>query len=348
MKYPLNLVHLTPSEIKLGVQRRKGEVMNIRKNIDYSTMFDSMQVAMSADMSQMKLYYELGRLICQRTEKGAAVAAAEYLQQNYPGVSGLSPRNLRRMRNFYHMYAGTPELLNLAMQIGWTQNVVILEADLNTEGRRWYLCAVKQFGWSKAALQRNIEAAAHLEICLDECGGPCYTEIKHSKSECIQYDENTFSLPQECIQKPNGRVYHEGFGAEIWPGIRVPHRISSHQPRVYWLTCLSASLWKAVRVRHRLLRQEGSPATEQRLREIRPPNWHGSSQPTQHVPHLRRRFYRQDASADGLYQSSRRGSQSVVHRQFRYDLAGCAGRMSGTSTSYPVAISPLWRCLLNE
>ena len=77
--------------------------MNIRKNIDYSAMFDAMQVAMSSDMSQLKLYYELGRFICQRTEKGAAVAAAEYLQQNYPGVSGLSPRNLRRMRNFYHM-----------------------------------------------------------------------------------------------------------------------------------------------------------------------------------------------------------------------------------------------------
>ena len=50
--------------------------MNIRKNIDYSTMFDAMRVAMSTDMSQSKLYYELGRLICQRTEKGAAVAAA--------------------------------------------------------------------------------------------------------------------------------------------------------------------------------------------------------------------------------------------------------------------------------
>ena len=71
--------------------------MNVCENIDYSTMFDAMRVTMSADISQMKLYCELGRLIFQRTEKGAAVAAAEYLQRTYPDVPGLSPRNLRRM-----------------------------------------------------------------------------------------------------------------------------------------------------------------------------------------------------------------------------------------------------------
>ena len=98
--------------------------MNIRKNVDYSPMFDAMRVAMSSDIPQMNLYYELGRLICQRTEKGAAVAAAEYLQRNYPDVPGLSPRNLRRMRDFYRMYEGNPELMDLAMEIGWTQNVV--------------------------------------------------------------------------------------------------------------------------------------------------------------------------------------------------------------------------------
>lgn len=42
-------------------------------------MFYAMYVAMTADMSQMQLYCELGRLIYQCTEKGAAVAAAKYL-----------------------------------------------------------------------------------------------------------------------------------------------------------------------------------------------------------------------------------------------------------------------------
>ena len=66
MKCHLNLVHLTPSEIKLGVQRRKGEAMNICKNIDYSPMFSAIRITVKADMSKIKLFCELGRLIYQR------------------------------------------------------------------------------------------------------------------------------------------------------------------------------------------------------------------------------------------------------------------------------------------
>lgn len=51
-------------KMQIGRFRWKGEAMNIRKNIDYSLMFDAMRVAMSADNSQMKLYCELGHLIC--------------------------------------------------------------------------------------------------------------------------------------------------------------------------------------------------------------------------------------------------------------------------------------------
>lgn len=105
--------------------------MNIRKNIDYSAMFAAMDTAMATGMSQMELYCQLGALVCERPEKGAAVAAAEYLKNRYQDASGFSPRNLRRMRDFYRIYGGQPELLKLAMEVSWTHNVVILEAELN-------------------------------------------------------------------------------------------------------------------------------------------------------------------------------------------------------------------------
>lgn len=118
--------------------------MNIRKNIDYSPMFAALEAALSAEMPQMQLCCELGRIVCSRSEKGAAVAAAEYLHSRFPDASGFSPRNLRRMREFYRMYEDTPELLTLAMEISWTQNVVILEADMEPDERRWYLRAAGQ------------------------------------------------------------------------------------------------------------------------------------------------------------------------------------------------------------
>ena len=82
--------------------------MNIRKNIDYSAMFAAMDTAMATGMSQMELYCQLGALVCDRLEKGAAVAAAEYLKNRYQDASGFSPRNLRRMRDFYRIYGGKP------------------------------------------------------------------------------------------------------------------------------------------------------------------------------------------------------------------------------------------------
>lgn len=89
--------------------------MNIRKNIDYSDMYAALDAAMSAEKQQMKLYCKIGRAVSQRREKGAAVAAATYLSEHYPNVHGFSPRNLRRMRDFYRAYEDHPDMLSLAL-----------------------------------------------------------------------------------------------------------------------------------------------------------------------------------------------------------------------------------------
>ena len=61
------------------------------KNIDYSEMYAAIIKAMACDMSQMELYCEIGKAVCARTEKGAAVAAAQYPKSCYPDVRGFSP-----------------------------------------------------------------------------------------------------------------------------------------------------------------------------------------------------------------------------------------------------------------
>lgn len=147
--------------------------MNVRKSIDYSEMYAAIDKAMARDIPQMELYCEIGKAVCAKSEKGAAVAAAEYLKFRYLDVRGFSPRNLRRMRDFYRMYANEPALLALAMELNWTQNVVIMEADLTIEQREWYMRAAKQFKWSKIELFAHIADCAYEKIILaadDECG----------------------------------------------------------------------------------------------------------------------------------------------------------------------------------
>ena len=119
--------------------------MNIRQNIDYSSLYDGIDKALAAGLSQMVLYLELGRLVNGRPEKGAAVMAAEYIIASYPDRTGFSPRNLRRMRDFYRMYESHPVTLAQTMKIGWTQNIVIMEAGLDMDARLWYLWAVQRY-----------------------------------------------------------------------------------------------------------------------------------------------------------------------------------------------------------
>ena len=50
-------------------------------------------------------------------------------------MAGFSPRNVRRMRDFYRLYSDMPELLAKVLRLNWTQNVVIMEAELTREQR---------------------------------------------------------------------------------------------------------------------------------------------------------------------------------------------------------------------
>ena len=173
--------------------------MNIRKPTDYSILFSELDRLMAEQLSQMNLYCEIGRLVSSKAEKGAAVVASEHLRAAYPAADGFSPRNLRRMRDFYRMYGDTPELLAAAMRLNWTQNVVIMEAGLTMAERCWYIRKVAESGLSKTELLRMIERAEHSEIALGESVDTCYTVENDEFSEKNRYEEYPVYLPRQCL-----------------------------------------------------------------------------------------------------------------------------------------------------
>lgn len=217
--------------------------MNIRKPVDYSAMFAALDKLVAADLPQMELYCEIGRLVSGRPEKGAAVAAAEYLNSAYPDATGFSPRNLRRMREFYRAYESVPEVLAQTMTIGWTQNVVILEKNLALQERTWYIRAVQKFGWSKLELQRQIDAGAHKGNTLDIESKTCYTEGKPDHAE-------DFGEASGTEETGSGQGCHH------------PHRGDQQ-------LSLSLGLPQVGRIRHLLRGQTGPPAYSYRLRRLR-------------------------------------------------------------------------------
>ena len=303
--------------------------MNIRKEIDYSAMFAALDLAISMDLPQLELYCEIGKAICARPEKGAAVAAASYLSEQYPDMAGFSPRNVRRMRDFYRLYGDMPELLANVLRLNWTQNVVIMEVELSTEVRAWYVDEAIKCDPTKAELLELLASEAHLQIPLDQTEECCYNENHNEDLEFNQHEKGAFCVSWEYLSQPNGRVRNEGLGEEGGPGISIPHRIRRYQPGGDRQPCLSSRTAQAGGAWD-LLRGSCGPAAHQSgLRGIRSAHRHGSGQPAEYVSHLWRRFRPQDVPPDGAYRSPWRCSGPMVHRRLRSHLAGCAVRMPG-------------------
>ena len=85
--------------------------MNVRKPVDYGVMYGELTAILAQNLPQMDEIYAIGKTISQRPEKGAAVAAAEFLQATFPDRTGFSQRNVRQIRDFYKTYENDQKLL---------------------------------------------------------------------------------------------------------------------------------------------------------------------------------------------------------------------------------------------
>ena len=305
--------------------------MNIRKPIDYSILFSELDKLMAEQLPQTELYCTIGRLVSGRLEKGAAVAASEYLQATYPAAVGFSPRNLRRMRAFYAAYKESPEIMQQAMGLGWTQNMAILERCGSNEERAWYIRAVLHFGWKKAKLLAAIESQVWLHSSLDEQAVSCYTGEKEITQESESDEEDTLCVSWKYLPQPDGRVCDEGLGEEGGAGVTIPYRIGGYQSRGDRQSGLSPGAAQAGGARDLLRRSRRAAAYQSGLRQVRPADRHGQREPAEYAPYLRRRLRRQAAPPDGLHQPPRRCCRPVVHGRFRGNVAGCTGGVSRTA-----------------
>ena len=170
--------------------------MNVRKPVDYGTMYRELTAILAQNLRQMDEIYAIGRAISQRSEKGAAVAGAEFLQANFPDRTGFSPRNVRRMRDFYKTYENDQTLLRLAMKIGWTLNVVIMESELTREQRIFCLQRAEAENLSKKKLLEIILNGVFEEEAVDEPDGICYNITNPSEG---RIDQAQFEPPLCCV-----------------------------------------------------------------------------------------------------------------------------------------------------
>jgi len=121
------------------------------------------RAALAVNRELVMLYWSIGRdiLVCQKEQGwGSKVIdrLAADLQREFPEMTGFSPRNLKYMRAFAEAWPDESIVQQVAAQIPWFHNCVILDRVKSPAEREWYIRATIQNGWSRNVLVHQIES----------------------------------------------------------------------------------------------------------------------------------------------------------------------------------------------
>ena len=116
-------------------------------------------VAVNAEL--VLLYWSIGADILARQRQegwGARVIdrLARDLRAAFPGMTGLSARNLRYMRNFAEAYPDRAFVQQVAAQMPWGHTMALLDAIKGQAEREWYARQAVEHGWSRNVLVHQI------------------------------------------------------------------------------------------------------------------------------------------------------------------------------------------------
>lgn len=124
------------------------------------------RAALAVNSELVLLYWRIGRGILDRQERegwGAKVIdrLSADLRREFPDMKGFSPRNLRYMRAFAQAWPDEAFVQQVAAQLPWFHNCILLDKLDDDQTRRWYAQAAIAHGWSRNVLALQIDSALH-------------------------------------------------------------------------------------------------------------------------------------------------------------------------------------------
>lgn len=142
--------------------------------------------ALSVNVQMLILYWKIGKAIAEQEKKegwGAKIVTqlSSDLRSEFPDMKGISPRNLRYMRDFalsYPHFVGDTSADQILQQpvaklskgqilqqavakITWSHNIVLLDRVKDPEERLFYAEQAASHGWSRNVLVHQIESGLY-------------------------------------------------------------------------------------------------------------------------------------------------------------------------------------------
>jgi predicted nuclease of restriction endonuclease-like (RecB) superfamily len=125
------------------------------------------RAVLAANPIVIESYWQTGRIILARQQEAAWGARvidrlAADLQAEFPGMSGLSARNLLAMKVFAREFPEGPIAQQPVAQLPWGHVLQILQRQKNPAAREFYIREALGHGWSRSVLERQLKNQLHL------------------------------------------------------------------------------------------------------------------------------------------------------------------------------------------
>ncbi|MCX6153170.1 MAG: PDDEXK nuclease domain-containing protein [Candidatus Kapabacteria bacterium] len=132
------------------------EIVELIKNARYDAL-------KAVNKQLIDLYWKVGEHVSQRVAnegwgKGTIMELSKYISIQEPNITGFSPQNIWRMKQFYKTYNTFPKLSPLVRELSWTNNLLILSKSTSIEEKEFYLRLTFHEKYSKRELSRQIDS----------------------------------------------------------------------------------------------------------------------------------------------------------------------------------------------
>lgn len=145
------------------------DYLNFLNQIKKDIQTSRIRAALSVNRELILLYWRIGNEILKRKKElgwGADVIKklSQDLKHTFPEMTGFGERNLVYMQTFASRYPDYEFTQQLAAQIPWFHNCIILDKIKDTNLGAWYIEKTIENGWSRNVLAMQIESHAHLRF----------------------------------------------------------------------------------------------------------------------------------------------------------------------------------------
>ncbi len=120
------------------------------------------RAALAVNRELVSLYWQIGHdILARQAEQGWGAKVIDRLAHDlrtaFPEVKGFSPRNLKYMRAFAEAWPDAEIVQQVAAQLPWGHNLVLLDRLKAPTERLAYARAAIEYGWSRNVLNIHIE-----------------------------------------------------------------------------------------------------------------------------------------------------------------------------------------------